>query len=470
MTTARAYLRVSTARQEQGASLTTQREAIATYARQHDLTLVHEYVDILSGSRDDRPRYKQMLIDLAPSEVVLVWRLDRIGRKKSELFRFFEWCKQHRIGLISVTQPEMSNELARDIMSVLAAYESQQIAERVLPGMATRVEQGKWVSKPPYYYRIGPDHTLIPAENAGDAQKVWDAVLATGSIERAAAMYGLNTLNLRVMLKCRTYLGETVWNGIVMPNTHPAIVSRETWEAVDALRNARKTQKRRERRDTALLTGFIYVADTDQRLYSYTRLRRTEGINRYYVTKAGNHTPYHSIRADDADQAVIDGLIGLSVNQAQLREIESEERESSRDDPHKRERASLRRKIAALDTERIETARMEAQRRITSIEADRMHAQQDRERAGHVARLDTLPPPWDAAAVASMRARLDLAARIEYAQAKGDVVTLRLLVEAFIARVEVWGGEGGRGYRWLPPREVRIVWGKNVRIGPTLSH
>jgi hypothetical protein len=150
-------------------------------------------------------------------------------------------------------------------------------------------------------------------------------------------------------------------------------------------------------------------------------------------------------------------------------EIEREMRARSRDDPHKRERATLRRKIAALDAERIETARMEARRRITPAEADRMRAEQGRERAGHAAALAALPGEWDAAAVATLHFRVRLAERVEAAYATGNVAALRLLIEAFVSRVEVWRGETSRAYYRQPPREVRIIWQANVRTGPTSS-
>lgn len=57
MTEGVAYVRVSSSRQEMGASLDTQRAAIRHYAEMHGIVIRHEYCDILSGTRDDRPRF-----------------------------------------------------------------------------------------------------------------------------------------------------------------------------------------------------------------------------------------------------------------------------------------------------------------------------------------------------------------------------------------------------------------------------
>jgi len=463
VTDARAYVRVSTSRQEQGASLDTQRSAIAAYATAHGLTLLHEYVDILSGTRDDRPRYRQLLADMVTGDTILTWRLDRIGRNKSELFRFFEECKRRRIALVSVTQPELSNELVRDIMSVLAAYESQQLAERVKPNMAARVEQGKWVSRPPRWYVIGPNGRLVPAPDAADAQRVWEMVLATGSIETTAAAFGINAISLRATLAKRVYRGETVWSGMVIPNTHPAIVTAAAWDAVDALRQTRRRDGRRDRHDTALLTGYIYVATSEQRMYHYQRTMRGT-TRRYYTTVTGHHTPRHSIRAEDAEAATVEALLTLTLTPARRRDVEREVRAQAKSDPYKRERAALLRKLAALDQEAVATARMEAQGRVSGAVAEGMRAAQTREHTRHTAALHALPPVPDLHALAPVFAlRTGLDRLIARAWEERNIVALRILVETFIARVEVYGGLATRQQWRQTGREVRIKWNQNVQ-------
>lgn len=476
---ARAYLRVSTQEQARGSlaagataakrmersggvSLDTQRAQIEAYAAEHGYEIVAWYRDVMSGTRDERPDYQRLLREVAPGETILVARLDRIGRRMSERFRLFEWCKERGVGLVPVTQPEMANEMARHFLTVVDGIYIEQLRERVLPGMLTQVERGKWVAKPPRWYEMSDTGTLIPAPDFADAQRAFEMVLRTGNIEATAAVFGINTHSLRFALKNRAYLGETVWNGITIPDTHPAIVRRETFDAVQAMRARRRGQKRRERQGTALLTGFIYVKDTPERLYHYVRRRRTQGVNRYYVTKAGNHTPYYAIRAEVAERIAVDHLKTLTLTPDEVAEIERGLRERARDDPHKRERVSLARKLAALDAERVATNRMEAQRRITPAEADRMRAAQERERAGYRARLDALPAVPGREQRDALRSRVGLAERIERVYAAGDTATLRLLVEAFVARVEVWGEPGRKDGRRIAEREVRVLWSENV--------
>ena len=463
---ARAYVRVSSARQEAGASLETQRAAIAAYASQHALTIAHEYVDILSGTRDDRPRYQAMLSDLHAGEIVLVWRLDRVGRKKSELFRFFEYCKAQRIGIVSVTQPEMSNELARDIMSVIAAYESQQIAERVVPNMRRMASEGRWVSRVPRWYTLGPDGHLIPGPDAADAMRAFTLFVATGNLLTTAAAFDMRIKTMTRTIRNRAYLGEARWTTITVPHAHPAIVERATWEAANAILDARLRGKRRARADTALLTGYLFVGGTDRRLYRQPDVRRG---NHRYATRHDLPAPRYSVRCDVADQWVVEQLAARTLSRADRTALLRDLREKARQDPHKAARARLLRQQVALERERDGTATMLARGQIDRARWERMDARQGRDLAALAAQIAALPPPIDPAAAAHLATlRLDLGTRVHAAWAAGNIAALRLLLEAFVARIDLWtepsDGKRGmaRGYWKSHPPTLTICWVANI--------
>lgn len=432
---ARCYVRVSTGRQERGASLDTQREMIAAYCRLHALTGIW-YDDILSGTRDDRPAYTRMVAEIAPGDTIVVWRLDRIGRRKSELFRLFEECKRRRISIVSVTQPDLSNELVRDIMSVLAAYESEQIAERVVPNMAARVEEGRWVSKPPRWYVIGPDKHLAPAPDAADAQRAFDRFLRTRNVEATAVAFGAKVGSMRQYLRNRAYLGEIAWNGIVVPDAHPAIVRRDTWDAVNAILDGRKRTKKRERHATALLTGFLVVANAGRRLYQHTDKRSPY---RWYVTHTDDGAlPRYSVRAELAEEYAIAQLRTLTITQDQRAEIERDLRAQVRNDPQKRTRQRLARRIATLEGEQVATDRMRARGEIDRTRWERMNREQMHDLAAARAQFAALPPlPDPRAAVPVLDLRIGLDEAIDRAWQARNITALRILLQTFVARIEV---------------------------------
>src|SRR3954469_7516106 len=53
----------------------------------------HLHQDRASGARDDRPGLKACLADLRPGDVLVVWKLDRLGRSLSHLIRIVDELK-----------------------------------------------------------------------------------------------------------------------------------------------------------------------------------------------------------------------------------------------------------------------------------------------------------------------------------------------------------------------------------------
>src|SRR5437763_12410344 len=93
------YCRVSSDHQRDGVSLEVQLRECRQYAARQGWILGREYVDVMSGKRDDRPSYQDMLTDirLLTAEhkriAVVVWRLDRLGRRLIERLRCREELK-----------------------------------------------------------------------------------------------------------------------------------------------------------------------------------------------------------------------------------------------------------------------------------------------------------------------------------------------------------------------------------------
>jgi DNA invertase Pin-like site-specific DNA recombinase len=88
------YLRVSTGEQERtGVGLAVHRASCRQYAQLHHWRIAGEYVDVMSGHRDERPRYQAMLQDVREHRsrdcgaVIVVASLDRLGRRLLKAIR-----------------------------------------------------------------------------------------------------------------------------------------------------------------------------------------------------------------------------------------------------------------------------------------------------------------------------------------------------------------------------------------------
>lgn len=58
------------------------------YAQEHDLTIIHEYIDrAQTGRNDNREQFQCMLVDASKHmfDALIVWKTDRIGRNKEEI-------------------------------------------------------------------------------------------------------------------------------------------------------------------------------------------------------------------------------------------------------------------------------------------------------------------------------------------------------------------------------------------------
>ncbi|MDQ2803216.1 MAG: recombinase family protein [Pseudomonadota bacterium] len=122
------YMRVSTVDERQSVDL--QRDALLL-AGVDDR---HLHQDRASGARDDRLGLKACLADLRSGDVLVVWKLDRLGRSLSHLIRIITDLKERGIGFRSLTEQMDTTTpqgvLMFNLFGSLAEYERALIAER----------------------------------------------------------------------------------------------------------------------------------------------------------------------------------------------------------------------------------------------------------------------------------------------------------------------------------------------------
>jgi hypothetical protein len=451
------------------------------YALLHALIIIAVYQDVQSGKRLDRTAYGRLLDDLQAGETVLCWRLDRGGRNAEEMLRFRRVIEERRASLVFVTEPETENRLMYTIKAGMAEEESRRLRERVLPTMQHVVEvEHRYVSKAPTWYRLevvprigkqkrqfAPgEGRLIPDEPyPGAAARCWEMILRTNNLSAAARAHGITYDALREMIHNPAYCGDTRWNGLTVPETHPALVPRDLWEQVRALRRDTHHTYVRRVEGIAMLTGLIYRADTDERLSRRVRNGDTAWARDFYVSSARG-APYIAVRCEDADETVVARLMELDLAPAAVREIERDARRAVHTDPAAKRRASLTAALARLADERTEATRALLRGALTDADLVHVRTEQDTEERDLRAQIAALPPVPDVAAVVTAaRGRVRLAAQVEAAWERQDIDALRAVCRRYIARVEIWGAEspGVRAaakrnlLRKHPPR-LHIVW------------
>ena len=160
------YARVSTDDQD----LTLQIDSLASLGiSQEDI-----YTEKISGAKTDRPGLDACLAKLQHGDMLVVWRLDRLGRSMHHLVELIEQLRNRGIGfrsvsdgLIDTTSP--SGELIFHIFSALAQFERRLIQERTKAGLASARARGRLGGRPSVDLdgakvraarRLHDDHTL----------------------------------------------------------------------------------------------------------------------------------------------------------------------------------------------------------------------------------------------------------------------------------------------------------------------
>ena len=173
------YARVSTFDQEPENQLAELRRYAA--ARGWD---AKEFVDHgISGSKERRPALDAMVADAKRRrfDVVVVWRLDRLGRNLKHLITLIDEMQALGIAFVSLgegidaTTP--AGKLQLHILAAIAEFERARIQERVRAGLACAKAQGKRLGRP----RSTPAQIAIPGGTVREAARSWGVSKSTAA-------------------------------------------------------------------------------------------------------------------------------------------------------------------------------------------------------------------------------------------------------------------------------------------------
>lgn len=134
------YHRVSTEKQgRSGLGLEAQRMAVADYLNGGDWELLHEFVEIESGRRKDRPQLKAAL-DMCKRDkaTLVIAKLDRLARNVA----FVATLLEGRIKFVCCDMPEADSTMLH-IYSAMAEREAIKTSERTKAALMAARARGK---------------------------------------------------------------------------------------------------------------------------------------------------------------------------------------------------------------------------------------------------------------------------------------------------------------------------------------
>lgn len=160
------YARVSTAQQEQEATIDSQVDALETYARQHGYRTSPDLIFLdrgVSGAQLNRPALNR-LRDLAPEglfQILLCYSPDRLARHYAHQWVLLDEFRRCGIRVVFINQDTLpegpEGELWLGFHALFAEYERAEITRRLQRGKRYRMRRGELVNpNPPYGYQYIP--------------------------------------------------------------------------------------------------------------------------------------------------------------------------------------------------------------------------------------------------------------------------------------------------------------------------
>lgn len=167
-----AYVRISKDPEGVRLGVTRQREDLLRLADRHGWgePVFYEDNDISASKGKRREQYEQMRADVESGlrDGVLVYSLDRLTRRLSELEGFIEWAERVRVSLANLEGDDLSTANGRmtaRIKGAVAQQEAERIGERVKRARLKEAQDGKFpvLGHRAYGYELG-GQKVIPAE------------------------------------------------------------------------------------------------------------------------------------------------------------------------------------------------------------------------------------------------------------------------------------------------------------------
>ena len=336
-------------------SLVTQRETCSAYITSQQyrgwVEMPRRYDDGgHSGSGLERPALAGLMKDIEGGEVdaVVIYKIDRLTRSLLDFVRLIEIFDRQGIALVSISQAfDTSDSMGRMILNILltfSQFERELIAERVRDSIRTRKRHGKvHGGLPPFGYDWSDDGIRIVEQEAEIVRFIFNEFLRTEryttvmtTVREAglcsAVKYSrkglprggkpLNPSTVYSIIRSPIYVGEIQGHDRTYEGRHEPIISRETWDAAQALSAARKKPVPHAKQTNHFLAGLL-CDDLGRHMYLEVDWHRGKP---YYCYASSNATwsqaeyrrAYRS-RADHLDKLILASISAFLSDRGQVR-------------------------------------------------------------------------------------------------------------------------------------------------------
>lgn len=304
------YIRVSTDKFEQKQSLKNQEELFQSYIAEKEWDLEKVYVDVESGTTDKREKFQQMIKDAKEKkfDIILAKELSRLARNGGLSYQIRDILEEHRIDIITLDNAINTLENNNHMFGLYAwmyEQESQRTSDRVKAALRNRAKKGVFKgSKAPYGYEVKKGKLYVRNDDCPNvirriyreymqgygfdriarglyeddiptpaqiAERTNASAIWMGSTVRViltnphytGTLVQCRTTTKSVTSKLRDNISES--NQIIHPDSHVAIIPKESYDAVQQLMIQRKIK--RPKQEKHLFTNTAYCADCEKSMH-----------------------------------------------------------------------------------------------------------------------------------------------------------------------------------------------------------
>ncbi len=276
------------------------------YAKQHNYTVIEEYIDrAMTGTNDNRPAFKRMIDDSAKKQfqAILVYQLDRFARNRYDSAINKARLKKNGVRVLSAKEnitEDASGILIEGVLESMAEYYSAELSQKIKRGMSINAEKclctGGNVA---LGFKINPDKTFaVDEETAPYVQRIFE-MYANGKTVAEICYYlnanqiktsrgnAFNKNSLHTVLNNKRYIGIYTYNDIEIAGGMPRIISDDLFYRVQQQMTINKKAHAHKRRDEEfILTTKLFCGYCREMMTGVGGTSKTGKVYRYYACKS----------------------------------------------------------------------------------------------------------------------------------------------------------------------------------------
>ncbi|HHG90312.1 MAG TPA: recombinase family protein [Devosia sp.] len=351
------YIRVSTERQGDGASLEAQKDAITGFASQNNLQIVEWFEERETASKIGRPIFGQMMkaLQRGDAEGLIVHKIDRSARNYRD-WSLIDDVLQLGIKVYSAADNldfgTRSGRLMADIQMALAADYSRNLSLEVKKGIYGRIKNGIYPFRAPIGYLDtgGGNLKAVDPAKAPLVRQVFD-LYCTGdysitSLTEEMRRRGLKGFggrlvvrrNIETILRNPFYCGKMVIRGKLYAGAHEPLITTAVFRRVASIKEQRFTKKSTKHQ---MLFRGLFTCGGCGRILTGER-QKARIYYRCHTAGCGQG----AIREDRLDEAVRQRLSALEITEKDQTVLSKDIQKWLADDGQEELERSLRLRIS----------------------------------------------------------------------------------------------------------------------------